>query len=133
MSLGPALGTVAAMSKLTIVLMTLGFFASGCRGTTIDPLVKDTYPTHQRKVCILSGDLPAEIERVEIANIKVELNSYGGDRKAKRGLAKNARKIGADAVVKTSFWNTMGAPSGSGVAVVYKSPNPSPPTDCEWY
>ncbi len=116
-----------------IVTLSLTAVGTGCRGTTVDPLVKETYPSHERKVCILKDDMPADFEHVAIANVPVEPNSYGGDRKAKRGLAKNARKLGADAVVKTSFWNTMGAPSGTGVAVVYKADNPQPPDGCEWY
>ena len=105
----------------------------GCRGTTVDPLVTETYPRHERKVCIMDGDLPSTFSHTEIANVTVELNSYGGDRKAKLGLAKTARKIGADAVIKTSFWNTMGAPSGSGTAVVYNGENPEAPAECQWY
>lgn len=106
---------------------------AGCRGTHIKPLVDQTYPSHDRKVCVLTQDLPPGLAHVEIASIQVELNSYGGDRRAKAGLAKAARSLGAQAVVKASFGNMMGAPEGDGIAVVLTDPTQQLPAQCEWY
>jgi uncharacterized protein YbjQ (UPF0145 family) len=67
-----------------------------------------------------------------VADVTVELNSYGGDRRAKAGLAKQARKLGADAIFSATFTNLLGAPSGSGRAVRLKEGTPPPPA-CEWF
>ncbi len=111
-----------------------GLVLSGaaCRGVTVTPLVKESYPSHDRTVCILQGRPPPGVEYLAIADIKVELNSYGGDRKAKTGLAKQARKVGADAVISVELSNTMGAPSGEGQAVIFKEGS-KPPAECEWF
>ncbi len=116
-----------ALLLLAIVLL------AGCRGTTIDPLVQETYPPHEQRVCVLAGVLPDTIPHVAIANITVKPRGYGGDRKAKAALGKVARRIGAHVVQQTSFGNTMGAPEGYGVAVALTERVPSLPAECEWY
>lgn len=116
-----------------IMTVALTFAALGCRGTSIDRISDAQYPTHRRRVCILQDDLPASLAHQSLATVTVELNTYSGNRKAKRGLANAARKIGADAVMQTSFWNTMGAASGEGVAVVFTDAEPIPPSGCEWF
>ena len=114
-------------------LLTLSALALGCRGTSIERLVEQSYPPHQQQVCVVEGSLPETLAYTEIARVHVALNSYGGDRKAKRGLANAARRLGAQAVHRTSFGNTMGAPEGWGVAVVYDQAGQTPPAECEWY
>lgn len=104
----------------------------GCRGVTVKPLGPDTFPSHDKEVCILEGARPPDLEYVPVADVTVELNSYGGDKRAKAGLAKQARKLGADAVITATFTNLLGAPSGSGRAVRLKE-GVRPPAACEWY
>jgi len=114
----------------TLVLVVL----AGCRGTTIDRLVEESYPPHEDRVCILAGQLPPAIEHRPIATVTVKPRGYGGDRKAKAALAKVARSLGARVVQQTSYGNTMGAAEGTGVAVVLVQPDGAAlPPDCEWY
>lgn len=117
----------------TLLWAGLALVLVGCRGTHIKPLVSQTYPAHDQKVCVLPHGLPPSVAHIEVASVKVELNSYGGDRRAKAGLAKAARSLGAHAVVKASFGNLMGAPEGDGVAVVLTAPSQQLPAECEWY
>jgi hypothetical protein len=118
------------MKAATIALLLLA--GAGCRGTTVTPLISETFPAHDREVCILEGKPPPEVEYVAVADIKIEFNSYGGDRKAKLGLAKQARKLGADAVISVELTNFMGAPTGIGQAIRFKE-GASPPSNCEWH
>jgi hypothetical protein len=106
--------------------------SAGCRGTTLTPLVSQTFPSHEREVCILEGKPPPEVEYLAIADIEIEFNSYGGDKKAKTGLAKQARKIGADAVISVELSNFLGAPTGIGQAIRFKE-GTKPPAGCEWF
>lgn len=121
------------MNRAWLLLLTVVPLLTGCRGTHIRALTTQTFPKHEDKVCVLASALPPEIPHVELAAIKVELNSYGGDRRAKAGLAKAARSLGAHAVVKTSFGNMLGAPEGDGIAVALTTPGTQLPQECEWY
>lgn len=120
-------------TKFTLLICGLAMLgvSAGCNKVT--PLVTETYPSHVDKVCILVGPMPAEIEHTAIADVHVEIQSYGGDRKAKRGLANYARKLGAQAVMHSEFHNRMGGPIGDGRAVRYADPSVTPPAECEWY
>lgn len=120
-------------TKSSVLLCGLAIIGAAASCNKVTPLVTETYPSHAEKVCILVGPVPAEIEHTAIADIHVQLNSYGGDRKAKRGLANYARKIGAQAVMNSEFHNKMGAPVGDGRAVRYADPAATPPAECEWY
>lgn len=99
----------------------------------ITPLSKETYPPHSDKVCILDAPVPDGYGYTEVAQLHVEFNSYGGDRKAKGGLAKFARKVGGQAVINPEFRNMMGAPRGDGTAVRWDDGVTEPPAACEWY
>ena len=106
---------------------------SGCRGTTIEALVQESYPPHGERVCIITGALPASVPHVAVANVEVKPRGYGGDRKAKAALGEAARRIGAHVVQQVSFGNMMGAAEGTGVAVVLTATPRLFPPECEWY
>lgn len=114
-----------------LLFLLLG--SAACRGVTVTPLVNEQYPPHQRQVCIIEGPAPEGLAFRPIADVEVQFNQYGGNRKAKKGLAKQARRLGADAIINASFGNTMGAPEGGGRAIHFQDPNPVPPRECEWF
>lgn len=130
MALSSTLGDMPKRIAILLTLATLGLI--GCRGTSINRLVQESYPAHQERVCVLEGVLPESIPHVAVANVTVKPRGYGGDRKAKRALGNVARQLGAHVVQQTSFGNTMGAAEGTGVAVVVTA-QASLPDECEWY
>jgi hypothetical protein len=105
--------------------------ASACSHVT--KLSDTKYPTHNDKVCILEGISPQGMQLVPVADLEIKLKTYGGDKRGKLGLAKYARKLGAQAVVDAEIWNVMGGPRAKGRAVRFASADVKPPTDCQWY
>lgn len=118
------------MRAVPAILLVLALVAC----SSVKPLTSEKFPSHAEQVCILESPAPAELGGQEIADLAVKLNSYGGDRKAKLGLAKYARKIGAHVVVNAEFRNVMGAPRGYGRAVRLDDPTLAKSIDaCQWY
>ncbi len=118
------IANVAGVGLLLVV-------AGACSHVT--KLSDTNYPTHNDKVCILEGFTPKGMELVPVADLEIKLKTYGGDKRGKTGLAKYARKLGAQAVVDAEIWNVMGGPRARGRAVRFASADAEPPPECQWY
>jgi hypothetical protein len=95
-----------------------------------------SYAPHNRKVCLLAGNLPETMQAKQIGHIKATKGSYGGEERLMVPIANAARKVGADAVTNLQSeqrfkgplpWRIT-APTGDGDAMKFLPG--SPPLDC---
>ncbi len=87
-----------------------------------------TYAPRTDKIWITRADIPANVKYEVIEKIDVGGKWYGGDEKAYIMLAKRARQIGADAVIRVSTWHqpsgwAWSAPQGQGMAIKLLDPD----------
>ncbi|MCE9650019.1 MAG: hypothetical protein K8R18_10390 [Parvibaculum sp.] len=86
-----------------------------------------TYAPRTDKIWVTTADIPADVKYEIIETTDVGGKWYGGTEKAYIMLAKRARLIGADAVIRVSTWHqpsgwAWSAPHGEGVAIKLLDP-----------
>lgn len=126
----------ATATLLLLIVSTL----TGCGGiktkTTLDKNGPASFQSHHNPVCLLAGSLPSEYKFIDIGRITSTKGTYGGSDEVVAAIAKEARRLGADAVVDLQAsqrfkgplpWRVT-SPTGSGIAV--KLDTTSPKLDC---
>jgi hypothetical protein len=115
------------------------FFVAGCsaphspanfRSVTVTaPAVapSKTYPARKDTIWVTKADIPPGVKYEVLEVLDVGGKWYGGSEKAYIMLAKRARKIGADAVIRVSTWHqpsafSWAAPQGHGEAIKFLAP-----------
>lgn len=121
------------LASVLVVLQACG--ARAKVGTAEGQLhVNKAQPTD--KVCFLQGGLPSNVEYFVIGKIKGSRKSYGSTDSVLEVMAKEAKKVGADAVIDVDIGQSFGGfmpwshvrPKGTGIAVRLKAGQK--PLDC---
>jgi uncharacterized protein YbjQ (UPF0145 family) len=95
-----------------------------------------TVQSRSGPVCLLAGDLPDGVRATTLGRIKATKGTYGSVDNLTVPMANEARRVGADAIIKMQAdqrfkgplpWR-YNAPTGDGLAV--KLDEGSPPLDC---
>ena len=111
---------------LTILAVVLSLSLSACSGTTkSSPVSHSKYPSHNDKVFITGGSLPADLEFELISTIEVGEIWYGSSTSVLVSMADRARELGANGIIRSKTWKqpsgwSWAAPHGSGQAVRVK-------------
>lgn len=96
-----------------------------------------SYPGHNRRVCLLAGNLPEEMHAKQIGHVTASKRSYGSEERLMLPIANAARAAGADAVTNLQAdqrfkgplpWR-VAAPTGDGILVKFGSD--TPPLNCQ--
>lgn len=122
------------------VLIALLLLLVGCSGvrtkTELNRNAPSSFQSHTERVCLLAGFLPSEYKFVDIGRIKATKGTYGSVDEITIAIAKEARRLGADAVVGLQAnqkfkgplpWRVT-SPTGDGMAI--KVTPESPKLDC---
>ncbi len=76
-------------------------FLAGCAANSSTKMVRgqDKFPAHTEPVCLLKSPLPAGVEHTVIGEVRGGKKTYGSMEEVLAVMGKEARSIGADAVV----------------------------------
>ena len=125
--------------RLAVCLVGVTLAACGVHTKTVMEANDEarSYPAHNRRVCLLAGNLPEEMHAKQIGRITATKRSYGSEERLMVPIANAARAAGADAVTNLQAdqrfkgplpWR-IAAPTGDGIAMKF-GPD-APKLDCQ--
>jgi len=115
-----------------IVLATTAVTACGTRAKVEPSLSAKLYVPNNGQVCLLAGALPSDVRYEVLGRIKATKRTYGSTDELFPLMAREARKLGADAIINLQAdqrfkgplpWRVT-SPTGDGSAVKIVSETP---------
>lgn len=127
---------MTGMKRLVPVIVCIAMVGCGTRAKVEADRTAPVHSAHNNKVCLLAGAPPSDVKVVALGRIKATKRTYGGTDELLPVMAREARKLGADAIINLQAeqrfkgplpWRVT-SPTGDGIAV--KVLPDSPKLDC---